>query len=185
VTWATASQEVINKSREASKAAKEAAEISARASQEAIRRAEEVSKSAKEVAEVSIRAAKEATEASKKGAEEAAEAWTKVFNELIAGTEGIGKMIKQAARRTAEAPPRRWQEDESKTGEIGPKEVAETLTPAFEQMTSGAEETNLKEKKEEVQKTPMSIESRLESLTQMFAAGKDMPAEEDTEEEES
>ncbi|GAJ00503.1 unnamed protein product, partial [marine sediment metagenome] len=46
-------------------------------------------------------------------------------------------------------------------------------------------ETDLKEKKEEAQKTPMSIESRLESLTQMFAAGKDMPAEEDTEEEES
>jgi hypothetical protein len=94
-------------------------------------------------------------------------------------------MIKQAARRTAGAPPRRWQEDESKTEEVGPKEVAETLTPAFEQMTSGAEETNLKEKKEEVQKPQKSIESRLESLTQMFSAGKDMPAEEDTEEEES
>ena len=94
-------------------------------------------------------------------------------------------MIKQAARQTAEAPPRRWQEDESKTGETGPEEVAETLTSAFEQMTNGAEETNLKEEKEEAPKTQMSIESRLESLTRMFATGKDMPAEEDTEEEES
>jgi len=31
----------------------------------------------------------------------------------------------------------------------------------------------------------MSIESRLESLTRMFAAGKDKQVEEDTEEEES
>jgi len=143
-----------------------------------------VSQSAREVAEASIRAAKEATEASKKGAEEAAEAWTKVFNELIAGTEGIGKMIKQVARQTAEAPARRWQEG-SKTNELGPKEVAETLTPAFEQMTSGAEGTNLKEEKEEALKTQMGIENRLESLTRMFAADKDEQAEEDTEEEES
>ena len=170
-------------SREASKSAKEAAEISVRASQEAIRRAEEVSKSAREVAEASMRAAKEATEASRKGAEEAVEAWAKVFNELIAGTEGIGKMIKQEAGRTAEVPARRWQEAESKTEKTGPKEVAETLTSAFEHMTSGAEETNLKEKKEEARETQMSIEGRLESLARMFAADKDKQPEEDTEDE--
>jgi len=185
MTWTTASQEVINGSKEASKSAKEAAEISARVSQEAIRRAEEVSKTAREIAEASIRAAKEATEASKRGTEEAAEAWTKVFNELMTGTEGIGKIISQVARQAAEAPAERWQEADSKTEEIGSKEVAETLTSAFEQMTSGAEGTNLKERKEEVQKTQMNIESRLESLTRMFAADKDTPAEEDTEEEES
>jgi len=94
-------------------------------------------------------------------------------------------MIRQGARQTAEAPARRWQVAESKTGETGPREVAEPLTSAFEQMISGAEETNLKGKKEEAQKTQMSIESRLESLARMFAAGKDTPAEEDTEEEES
>ena len=132
-----------------------------------------------------MRAAKEATEASKKGTEEAAEAWTKVFNELITGTEGIGKMIRQVARQTAEAPARRLEEAGSKTGEISPKEVAETLTPAFEQMTSGAEGTNLKGKKGEAKKTQVSIESRLESLARMFAADKDKQAEEDTEEEES
>jgi len=93
-------------------------------------------------------------------------------------------MIRQVARRTAEAPARRWQEG-SKTGEIGPKEVAETLTPAFEQMTSGAEGTNLKGKKEEAKKIQVGIESRLESLARMFAADKDKQAEEDTDEEES
>ena len=91
-------------------------------------------------------------------------------------------MIRQAARRTDEVPARRWQEAESQTGETGPKEVAETLTSAFEQMTSGAEGTNLKGK---AQKTQMSIESRLESLARMFTADKDTPAEEDAEEEES
>ena len=59
------------------------------------------------------------------------------------------------------------------------------MPSAFEQITSGAEETKLKEKKEEALKTQMGIEGRLESLTQMFAADKDKQAEEDTEEEES
>jgi len=94
-------------------------------------------------------------------------------------------MIRQAVGRTAEARAREWPENESKAGETGPKEVAETLISTFEQMASGAGGANLKEKKEEPQKTQMSIEGRLESLTRMFTAGKDTPAEEDTEEEES
>jgi len=176
---------VVSKSREASKSAKEAAEISARASQEAIRRAEEVNKSAREIAEAAIRAAKEATEASKKGGEEVAEAWAKVFNELITSSEGIGKMIGQVPKQIAELPARRWQEAESKASEIGPEEVAKPLTSAFAQMTSGAEETNLKGKKGKDKKIEISIESRLESLSQMFAAGKDKQAEENNEEEET
>jgi len=177
-TWATAYKEVINSSRQASKSAEEAAEISARASQEAIERAEEVSKTAREVAEASMRAAKEATEASQRGAEEAAEAWAKVFSQLIAGSEDkLGKIIKQTTRRTAESPARRWPETESKTSEIGPEEVAEPLTPASEQMTSRAEETKPKRKRKESQETQTGIEGRLESLAQMFAAGKDLPAE--------
>ena len=185
-TWATAYQEVINRSRQASKSAEEAAEISARASQEAIKRAEEASKTAREIAEASMRAAKEVTEASRRGAGEAAEAWAKVFSQLIAGSEEkLGKIIKQTARRTAEAPARRWQEAESKTSEIGPKEAVDPLASAFEQMTSGVERTKSRRKKEEVKKPQTSIEGRLESLAQMFSADKDMPSEEDTEEEES
>ena len=59
------------------------------------------------------------------------------------------------------------------------------LSSAFEQMTSEVEETNLKGKREEAKKYQKGIEGRLESLTRMFAAGKDKQAEEDTEEEES
>ena len=94
-------------------------------------------------------------------------------------------MIRQAAGQTTEAPARRWQEAESKASEIGSEGAVEPLAPAFEQMTSGAEGTKSRRKKEGAKEPQESIEGRLESLAQMFAAGKDMPAEEDTEEEES
>jgi len=94
-------------------------------------------------------------------------------------------MIRQAAGRTDEVAARRWQEAESKTSEIGSEEAVEPLTSAFEQMTSGAEGTKSRRKKEEAKKPQESIDGRLESLERMFATGKDMPAEEDTEEEES
>jgi hypothetical protein len=51
-------------------------------------------------------------------------------------------------------------------------------------MTGGVEGTNLEGKKEGNKKIQTNIENRMESLTRMFAAGKDLPAEEDTEEEE-
>jgi hypothetical protein len=47
------------------------------------------------------------------------------------------------------------------------------------------ERTNLKGKREEAKKYQKGIDGRLESPTRMFAADKDTPAEEDTEEEES
>jgi len=59
------------------------------------------------------------------------------------------------------------------------------LPSTFEQITSEVERTNLKGKREEAKKYQKGIEGRLESPTRMFAADKETPAEEDTEEEES
>ncbi len=93
--------------------------------------------------------------------------------------------MRQVARQTADTPTERWQETDSETNEVGPGKVAETVPSALEQTTGGVEETSLKEKREEGKKKQLGIEGRLESLAQMFAAGKDTPAEEDTEEEKS
>ncbi len=93
----------------------------------------------------------------------------------------MGKLAREAAK----APAGSWQEAGSKTGEIGSKEIAEMLPSTFEQITSEVERTNLKGKREEAKKYQKGIDGRLESPTRMFAADKDTPAEEDTEEEES
>ena len=94
-------------------------------------------------------------------------------------------MVRQVARQTAEAPARKPPEAAGKTVETDAKVTALTLTPAFEQMTGGVERSNLKGERGKARKALTSIEGRLESLSRMFAADKDMSDEEDTEEEEN
>ena len=175
------SQEVISKFEEASKWAKEAADISARASQEAISRAEEISKSAREAAEASIRAAKQASEASKKAAREAAEASVRVFEELISGAGGIGGTSQQVARQTAEAPAETSQEADSETDKAA-EEGGEALARTFGEAISVAE-TDIKGEKREAKEVQRRIETRLESLERMYASNEDKQAEEADEEE--
>ena len=114
-----------------------------------------------------------------------------IFPKVLKGGEGSAETSRKRQLEPmnwANQPERRLrhrQEADSKTGEIGSKEVAEMLPSAFEQITSEVEGTNLKGKREEAKKYQKGIEGRLESLTRMFAADKDTPTEGDTEEEEN
>ena len=176
---------MVSKAEEASKSAKETAEISARASQEAISRAEEVSKSAKETAEASIRAAREATEASKKAAKEAAEASIRVFEDLLSGAGGIGKLSQQVPKEIADALTETSQEANGKIEEIDSKAsegASEALTTTFGEIISEPG-TDAKGKREP-NNVQQRIETRLESLVKMYSSNQAKQTDEGDEEEE-